>query len=168
MGMKAVFLIGLAVLSVGAAYAWSRSARLRLRLLDRLETDLHDVKELDSVAQRKAIALTRGDYRRDLHAVMIYLLLATASLIVGLTDSLSIVAVYALLAIPALFTLIYNRNAVRGQTQRRTLRNGKASRRSIKPRDTSTASFGQGGSPQTNSLTSQDLKLEEFIKQEPD
>lgn len=113
MGMKAVFLIGLAVLSAGAAYAWSRSARLRLRLLDRLETDLHDVKELDSVAQRKAIALTRGDYRRDLHAVMIYLLLATASLIVGLTDSLSIVAVYALLAIPALFTLIYNRNAVR-------------------------------------------------------
>ena len=109
MGMKAVFLIGLAVLSVCAAYAWSRSARLRLRLLDRLETDLHDVKELDSVAQRKAIALTRGDYRRDLHAVMIYLLLATASLIVGLTDSLSIVAVYALLAIPALFTLIYNR-----------------------------------------------------------
>ena len=83
--MKPVFLIGLAVLSVGAAYAWSRSARLRLRLLDRLETDLHDVKELDSVAQRKAIALTRGDYRRDLHAVMIYLLLATASLIVGLT-----------------------------------------------------------------------------------
>ena len=80
MGMKAVFLIGLAVLSAGAAYAWSRSARLRLRLLDRLETDLHDVKELDSVAQRKAIALTRGDYRRDLHAVMIYLLLATASL----------------------------------------------------------------------------------------
>ena len=44
---------------------------------------------------------------------MIYLLLATASLIVGFTDSLSIVAVYALLAIPALFTLIYNRNAVR-------------------------------------------------------
>ena len=46
----------------------------QLRLLDRLETDLHDVKELDSVAQRKAIALTRGDYRRDLHAVMVYML----------------------------------------------------------------------------------------------
>ena len=108
MGMKTVFLIGLAILSVGAAYAWSRSARLRLRLLDRLETDLHDVKELDSVAQRKAIALTRGDYRRDLHAVMVYMLLATASLIVALTDTITIVAIYAILAIPASFTLIYN------------------------------------------------------------
>ncbi|GIR35382.1 MAG: hypothetical protein CM15mP49_07670 [Actinomycetota bacterium] len=70
--MKAVFLIGLAVLSVGAAYAGVD--RRLASTSDRLETDLHDVKELDSVAQRKAIALTRGDYRRDLHAVMIYLL----------------------------------------------------------------------------------------------
>ena len=110
MGMKAVFLIGLAVLSVGAAYAWSRSARLRLRLLDRLETDLHDVKELDSVAQRKAIALTRGDYRRDLHAVMIYLLLATASLIVGLTDSLSIVVIGSLFQMGGFLIGVLKRN----------------------------------------------------------
>ena len=68
--MKTPFLVALAVVSSGAAYAWSRSARLRLRLLARLEADLHDLKELDSVAQRKAIALTRGYYRRDLHAVM--------------------------------------------------------------------------------------------------
>ena len=44
--METPFLIALAVLSVGAAYAWSRSARLRLRLLARLETDLHDLAEL--------------------------------------------------------------------------------------------------------------------------
>ena len=45
--------------------------RAALALLDRLETDLHDVKERTGGAA-KAIALTRGDYRRDIHAVMIY------------------------------------------------------------------------------------------------
>ena len=111
--METPFLIGLAALSAGAAYAWTRSARLRLRLLTRLEADLHDLAELDSVAQRKAIALTRGDYRRDLHAVMVYVLIAMASLIVALTNSSPAVGLYALLAIPALFTMLYNRNAVR-------------------------------------------------------
>ena len=104
--METPFLIGLAALSAGAAYAWTRSARLRLRLLTRLEADLHDLAELDSVAQRKAISLTRGDYRRDLHAVMVYVLIAMASLIVALTNSSSAVGLYALLAIPALFTII--------------------------------------------------------------
>ena len=45
--METPFLIGLAALSVGAAYAWTRSARIRLRLLTRLEADLHDLAELD-------------------------------------------------------------------------------------------------------------------------
>ena len=111
--MKTPFLVALAVVSSGAAYAWSRSARLRLRLLARLEADLHDLKELDSVAQRKAIALTRGDYRRDLHAVMTYVLVALVSFIVAFTNSLSSVALFSLLAIPAIFSLLYNQNAVR-------------------------------------------------------
>jgi serine phosphatase RsbU (regulator of sigma subunit) len=111
--MESPFLLALAFLAVGAAYAWSRSARLRLRLLTRLEAQLHDLKELDSVAQRKAIALTRGDYRRDLHAVMTYVLTAMASLIVAFTNSLSAVPLFSLLAIPAIFSLLYNRNAVR-------------------------------------------------------
>ena len=53
--METPFLVALAVISAAAAYAWSRSARLRLRLLARLEADLHDLKELDSVAQRKQL-----------------------------------------------------------------------------------------------------------------
>jgi len=111
--METPFLVALAVIAAGAAYAWSRSARLRLRLLARLEADLHDLKELDSVAQRKAIALTRGDYRRDLHAVMTYVLIALVSFIVAFTNSSSAVSLFSLLAIPALFSLLYNRNAVR-------------------------------------------------------
>ena len=111
--MESPFLLALAFLAVGAAYAWSRSARLRLRLLTRLEAQLRDLKELDSVAQRKAIALTRGDYRRELHAVMTYVLIAMASLVVAFTNSISAVPLFSLLAIPAIFSLLYNRNAVR-------------------------------------------------------
>ncbi len=66
--METAILVFVAVLSVGAAYVWGRSARLRLRLLGRLESDLRELDQQDSVAQRAAITLTRSDFRRDIHA----------------------------------------------------------------------------------------------------
>lgn len=111
--METPILVILAIMAVGAAYVWGRSARLRLRLLGRLEADLRELEERDSVAQRAAITLTRGDFRRDTHAAIMYACIAVASMVVAVTGSMSSVSLFALLGIPAAMSLMWSRNAVR-------------------------------------------------------
>jgi serine phosphatase RsbU (regulator of sigma subunit) len=111
--METPVMVALAILSVGAAYVWARSARLRLRLLGRLEANLRDLDERDSVAQRAAITLTRGELRREALSALLYALLALCALVVGLTRSFDSVVVFSLLAVPAGLSVMWSRNAVR-------------------------------------------------------
>lgn len=110
--METAVLVILAIVSVGAAYVWGRSARLRMRLLRRLEADLRDLADRDSAAQRAAITITRGDVRRDVHAMTLYSLVALASLAVAATDELVWVAAFGALAVPGLLSLLWSRHAV--------------------------------------------------------
>ncbi len=110
--METAVLVILAIVSVGAAYVWGRSARLRLRLLGRLETDLRDLAERDSAAQRAAITITRGDVRRDVHSIALYSLIAFSALVVAITNEFRWVAVFGVLAAPAGLSLLWSRNAV--------------------------------------------------------
>ncbi len=111
--METPVLVILAILSVGAAYVWGRSARLRLRLLGRLEADLRELDQRDSVAQRAAITLTRGDFRRDTHAAFLYGLVALAATVVAVTNDVEWVALFGILAIPAALSLMWASHAVR-------------------------------------------------------
>lgn len=111
--METPILVILAVLAVGAAYVWGRSARLRLRLLGRLETDLRELDQRDSVAQRAAITLTRGDFRRDTHAALMYALVAFAATVVAVTNNVAWVALFGILALPAGLSVMWSRNAVK-------------------------------------------------------
>ena len=111
--METPILVILAVLAIGAAYVWGRSARLRLRLLGRLEADLRELDQRDSVAQRAAITLTRGDFRRDTHASFTYVLVAFASIVVAVSNEIAWAGLFGLLAIPAALSLGWSRNAVK-------------------------------------------------------
>ncbi|MGI9621414.1 MAG: PP2C family protein-serine/threonine phosphatase [Acidimicrobiales bacterium] len=111
--METPILVILAVLSAGAAYVWARSARQRLRLLGRLESDLRELDQQDSVAQRAAITLTRGDFRRDTHAALLYALVAFASIVVAITQDVTWVALFGILALPAGLSLLWSRNSVK-------------------------------------------------------
>ncbi len=111
--METPILVILAGLSLASAYMWGRSARLRRRLLRRLEADLRELDQRDSVAQRAAITLTRGDLFRDTHAVLLYCLVAVSSVVVAVTNNMSWVALFGVLVFPAVLTLMWSRNTVR-------------------------------------------------------
>lgn len=111
--METAFLLVVACLAVPAAYVWARSARLRQRLLGRLETDLRELDQRDSVARRAAITITRGDFHRDIHAALLYSLLTFAALMVVVTREFSSVAIFGILAIPAALSLMWSRNTVK-------------------------------------------------------
>ena len=111
--METPILVILAALSAGAAYVWGRSARLRLRLLGRLEADLRELDQRDSVAQRAAITLTRGDFRRDTHAALTYALISVAAVVVAVSSTMASVALFGILALPAGLSLMWSRNAGR-------------------------------------------------------
>lgn len=111
--MELPVLVALAILSAGAAYVWGRSARVRHRLLGRLEANLRDLDGRDSVAQRAAITITRGEFRRDGHAALLYGLLTVCSVVVGLSGSAGAVVVFSLLAIPAGLSIMWGQHTVR-------------------------------------------------------
>lgn len=111
--METPVLVALAIVAVGAAYVWGRAARLRVRLLRRLEADLRELDQRDSVAQRAAITITRGDVRRDVHAITLYACLAVASIVVAASRDFASVPIFALLAIPAGLSLVWSKNAVK-------------------------------------------------------
>ncbi len=111
--MEKPILVILAVLSIGAAYVWARSARLRLRLLSRLEATLRELDQRDSVAQRAAITITRGDFRRDTHAALTYALLALSALVVAVTNNVAWVGLFGVLSLPAIVSLLWSTNSVK-------------------------------------------------------
>lgn len=111
--MVTPILVILAGLAIGAAYVWARSARLRQRLLGRLEADLRELDQRDSVAQRAAITITRGDFRRDVHGALLYGLMAVAAVVVAVSRDFSSVAVFGIMAVPAGLSLMWARNAVK-------------------------------------------------------
>lgn len=110
--METPILVILAGSATAATYAWVRSARLRLRLLRRLETDLRELDQTDSAAQRAGITLTRGVFRRDSLAALTYLVVAVAAIAVAATNNMAWVVLFGGLILPAVLSVVWSRHAV--------------------------------------------------------
>jgi serine phosphatase RsbU (regulator of sigma subunit) len=100
--MKAVVLSLLGLICLAAAFAWARSARLRLRHLRGIERQEAD-----------AYTLAWSSTRRELHAASLYLLLAIASFWTAAADTDDAAASFALITIPALMSIGWARGSLR-------------------------------------------------------
>jgi phosphoserine phosphatase RsbU/P len=100
--MKVVILSGLGLICLAATFAWSRSARLRLRHLRSMERHGGD-----------AYTLALSSLRKELHAASLYLLLAIASFWTAIADSEGAATSFALITIPALISIMWARNSQR-------------------------------------------------------
>jgi len=100
--MKAVVLSLLGLVCLAAAFAWARSARLRLRLMGGIEQHGGD-----------AYTLAWSSARRELHAASLYLLLAVASFWTAASDADGAAASFALITVPALMSINWARSSVR-------------------------------------------------------
>lgn len=96
-------LVATAVLCVGAALSWGRSARHRHRVWRALDA---------SEADDGAISLAWASYRKDVHAAALYLVAAVAVGAVALVDPPAGAAVLGLLAVPALVSISMGRSFV--------------------------------------------------------
>jgi serine phosphatase RsbU (regulator of sigma subunit) len=103
--VKEIILGGLAVLCLAATVVYARSARHRWRLVKLIEAD-HN-------ADVEAHSLAFAAYRKELHAALVYAVLAPAAALVATSDDIDMVLVFGVLAIPALISLWWSRNSVR-------------------------------------------------------
>jgi serine phosphatase RsbU (regulator of sigma subunit) len=108
-----LLLIVAAVCAV-AAGAWARSVGFRYTFVRRLEDqvnaavgDNEDNEQLDD-----ALTVARSAFRREAHATLLYLLLAIATLVVAFTSGRSWVGLFGLVAVPAIISVVWARNAV--------------------------------------------------------
>jgi phosphoserine phosphatase RsbU/P len=101
------------LICVAAAAVWGRSARYRLRILQRLERDSDDA-DLQAIAQ--------SDFRKDLHTATLYGLLSIICFTEAVVFSTSALALTLLLAVPAIGSLVLGRDFVKQARleQRRT------------------------------------------------
>ncbi|MDH3755549.1 MAG: serine/threonine-protein phosphatase [Acidimicrobiia bacterium] len=109
--METPVLLAVAFICLMAAGVWARSARLRYRFLRRLE-DQSSEPEADVERLRDARTVARAGFRREVHASSLYFLLSVASFFVAVVDDRSYVALFALVALPAIISLLWGRNAV--------------------------------------------------------
>ena len=110
--METPILLVVAAVSVLAAVAWGRSARLRMRIIGRLQAEFREATGEQINSYRSALTLVRAEQRRDLHGVIVYGLLAIAATVVAAVGSLGSAAVFGVLAVPALLSLLWSRSAV--------------------------------------------------------
>ena len=101
--MKTMVLFLLGLVCLAAAVAWLRSARLRSRYLSGFAET-----ETDNVAYR----LARSSFKREVHASVLYGVLALASFITAFSDDADTAVVYALIGIPAVVSINWARGAV--------------------------------------------------------
>ncbi len=101
--MRTPILVILGLICLVAAVVWLRSARLRSRFLKNI--DREDVDET-------AFALAQSALRREIHAAALYGILAFASFATALSDNGEIAIVFALVALPALVSIVWARGAV--------------------------------------------------------
>lgn len=113
--METPILVVVALICLVAAGVWARSARLRYRFLRRLERQSEaadEAQEDDKERIDDAITVARAGFRREVHASSLYFLLAFASFFVAVADDRRYVALFALVAVPAVISLVWGRTAV--------------------------------------------------------
>lgn len=88
---------------VAAAAVWGRSARYRLRVLSRLESQSDDA-DLQELA--------RSDYRKDLLSALLYAVLALISGVCAVSGSSSRSLLLLLVLVPATASLVLGRNFI--------------------------------------------------------
>jgi len=93
-----------ALVCLAASAVWGRSARYRLRVLRRIEHDSDDA-DLRSI--------TLSDLRKELLSTLLYLLLAVACMVVGVSVAAPQALVLVLVAVPAVVSLVLGRNFVK-------------------------------------------------------
>src|SRR5258707_798610 len=88
-----------------AAAVWGRSARYLRKVELRVEAEFG--------SDNDATALARAAFRKELHTTALYVLLAIASLAVGVSDRSSAVTLYAFIFVPIAVSLFYGRDFIR-------------------------------------------------------
>ncbi|MFQ5556306.1 MAG: PP2C family protein-serine/threonine phosphatase [Acidimicrobiales bacterium] len=103
--MKIIALDSAAGLSLLAAIVYARSARFRWRVVRLIEADAN--------ADVEAHSLAFASYRKDLHAALVYALLAPAMALVAHSEEIDMPVVFSALAVPALMSLWWARSSAR-------------------------------------------------------
>ena len=98
-------LVLVAVACLVAAGVWGRSARYLRKVEVRVEAEFGPDND--------ATALTRAAFRKELHTTALYVLLAIASLAVGLSDRSSAATLYAFILVPIAVSIFYGRDFIR-------------------------------------------------------
>jgi serine phosphatase RsbU (regulator of sigma subunit) len=88
-----------------AAIIWGRSARYLQRVSVRLEAETG----VDS----DATVLARSQFRKEVHAALLYAILGLASLAVSFSDRNDTDVLYAFILVPAALALVYGRDLIR-------------------------------------------------------
>lgn len=107
--MATPVLLAVAAVSLVAAYVWARSARRRLRLLRRLQGSFYALDPSDVERMESALVLARGAARRETHNVVLYLLIALASVVLAAADTVDSAVVLVLLVGPAIASFTWAR-----------------------------------------------------------
>lgn len=100
--MKATTLSAVGLICLAAAVVWLRSARYRLRFM-------RGIQDLDEAA----MTLARSNVKKELHAALLYGILAVASIATAFSANDDVAVVFALVAVPALISITWARHAVR-------------------------------------------------------
>jgi serine phosphatase RsbU (regulator of sigma subunit) len=88
-----------------AAAVWGRSARYLRKVELRVEAEFG--------SDNDATALARAAFRKELHTTALYVLLAIASLAVGISNRDSAVTLYAFILVPIAVSIFYGRDFIR-------------------------------------------------------
>src|SRR3546814_1860487 len=100
--MEQPILAAVALLCAVAARVWGRTAL-------RFQQSWHRSQGENGTASDQAI-LAGAAFRKELHAALLYGLLAVASLVVGIAGTAEAAALFALVSIPVGMSLYYNRD----------------------------------------------------------
>jgi serine phosphatase RsbU (regulator of sigma subunit) len=98
-------LVLVAVACLAAAAVWGRSARYLRKVELRVEAEFG--------SDNDATSLARAAFRKELHTTALYVLLAIASLAVGLSDKENAVTLYAFIFVPIAVSIFYGRDFIR-------------------------------------------------------
>ena len=101
--MRTPVLTALGIVCLAATLAWIRSAQQRYRVVQRVDSD--------EAPDSHTLAWTA--FRKEIHSASLYGLLSLASFVTAFRDASDVAVIYALVAIPALVSTYWARNAVR-------------------------------------------------------
>ncbi len=102
--MKTGILLALGIVSLAAAVVWGRSARQRLKLVRRVESEHSDA------ASR---TLARSSFNKEIHAAIVYALVSLGAVLSGISDDHRVAALFGFIIVPAVISIAWARNSTR-------------------------------------------------------